>query len=92
MSEVFIGVDVSKDRLDVHVLPEGAAFAVARTPAGLSELIEQIKPRAPYLIALEATGGLESVVVAALAGAGPARRCAQSASDPRFRARHRQTC
>ena len=70
MSEVFIGVDVSKDRLDVHVLPEGAAFAVARTPAGLSELIEQIKPRAPYLIALEATGGLESVVVAALAGAG----------------------
>ena len=70
MGEVFIGVDVSKDRLDVHVLPEGAAFAVARTPAGLSELIEQIKPRAPYLIALEATGGLESVVVAALAGAG----------------------
>lgn len=70
MSEVFIGVDVSKDRLDVHVLPEGAAFSVARTPAGLSELVEQIKPRAPYLVALEASGGLESVVVAALAGAG----------------------
>lgn len=70
MSEVFVGVDVSKDRLDVHVLPEGVAFAVARTPAGLNELIEQIRPHAPYLIALEATGGLESVVVAALAGAG----------------------
>ena len=70
MSEVFIGVDVSKERLDVHVLPEGAAFAVARTPAGLAELVEQIKPRNPYLVALEATGGLESIVVAALAGAG----------------------
>lgn len=70
MSEVFVGVDVSKDRLDVHVLPKGVAFAVARTPAGLNELIEHIRPHAPYLIALEATGGLESVVVAALAGAG----------------------
>lgn len=70
MSEVFIGVDVSKDRLDVHVLPEGASFAVARTPAGLADLIEQIKPRAPYLVALEATGGLEGIVTAALAGAG----------------------
>mgnify|MGYP001604625937 CR=1 FL=1 len=70
MSEVFIGVDVSKDQLDVHVLPAGVAFAVARTPAGLSALIEQIRPHAPYLVAFEATGGLESVVVAALAGAG----------------------
>jgi transposase len=70
MSEVFIGVDVSKDRLDVHILPDGVAFSVARTPAGLHELIDQIKPRAPYLIVLEATGGLESIVTAALAGAG----------------------
>jgi transposase len=70
MSEVFIGVDVSKDQLDVHVLPAGVAFAVARTPAGLSALIEQIRTHAPYLVALEATGGLESVVVASLAGAG----------------------
>lgn len=70
MSEVFVGVDVSKDQLDIHVLPEGAAFSVARTPAGLSELIDQIGPRRPYLIALEASGGLETIVVAALAGAG----------------------
>ncbi len=70
MSEVFIGVDVSKDRLDVHCLPDGAAFAVPRTPAGLADLVERIAPRAPYLVALEASGGLETVVVAALAGAG----------------------
>ena len=70
MSEVFVGVDVSKDRLDVHVLPEGVAFAVARTPAGLSELVEHIRPLAPYLIALEATGGLERLGTSALATAG----------------------
>lgn len=70
MSEVFIGVDVSKDRLDIHIVPDGAAFSVARTPAGLNDLIDQIKPRTPYLIVLEATGGLEGVVIAALAGAG----------------------
>ena len=70
MSEIFIGVDVSKDRLDVHILPDGVALGVARTPAGLNDLIEAITPRQPCLVALEATGGLETVVVAALAGAG----------------------
>jgi transposase len=70
MSEVFVGVDVSKDQLDVHVLPEGRGFAVARTPAGIEALIGALAPSQPYLVALEATGGLEGVVVAALAGAG----------------------
>lgn len=70
MSEVFVGVDVSKDQLDVHVLPEGRGFAVARTPAGIEALIGELGPLRPYLVALEATGGLEGVVVAALAGAG----------------------
>jgi transposase len=70
MSEVFVGVDVSKDQLDVHVLPEGRGFAVARTPAGIEALIGELAPLGPYLVALEATGGLEGVVVAALAGAG----------------------
>lgn len=70
MSETFVGVDVSKQRLDVHVLPQGEAFAVARTPAGIGELVDRIAPLAPYLVTLEATGGLESIVLAALAGAG----------------------
>lgn len=70
MSEVFIGVDVSKDRLDVHILPDAAAFSTARSPAGIADLIDRIGALKPRLIALEATGGLERVVVAALAGAG----------------------
>lgn len=70
MSEVFVGVDIAKDRLDVHMAPQGLVFAVARTPAGIGELIDKIAPHDPSLIVLEATGGLETIVVAALAGAG----------------------
>ena len=69
MSERFVGIDVSKETLDVHVLPEGRAFAVARTPAGIEELLGELLALRPELVVLEATGGLERVVTAALAGA-----------------------
>src|SRR5215210_4855608 len=65
-----VGIDVSKDRLDVHVLPEGIAFAVARDGKGLAELIERLAPLSPDLVVIEATGGFETVVAAAIAGAG----------------------
>ena len=64
-----VGIDVSKDRLDVHVLPEGEAFAVARDGKGLAELVERMRALGPERIAVEATGGFETVVAAALAGA-----------------------
>lgn len=67
---VFVGVDVAKDRLDVHVLPADEAFAVPRDDDGLDKLIERLVPLAPALVVLEATGGFETVVTAALAGAG----------------------
>jgi transposase len=69
MEARYVGVDVSKDRLDVHVLPEGAAFAVARDGKGLAELVERLSALQPQRIAVEATGGLETIVAAALAGA-----------------------
>ena len=65
-----VGIDVSKDRLDVHVWPDGIAFAVARDGKGLAELIERLLPLTPDLVVVEATGGFETVVAAALAGAG----------------------
>lgn len=68
--DVVVGVDVSKDRLDVHVLPSGEAFAVGRDGEGLAALVERLKPLGPKVAAVEATGGLETVVAAALAGAG----------------------
>ena len=69
MEMAYVGVGVSKDRLDVHVLPEGAAFAVARDGKGLAELVERMGTLGPERIAVEATGGFETVVAAALAGA-----------------------
>jgi transposase len=65
-----IGIDVSKDILDVHVSPQGMGFRVRRDQAGLAELIARLKPLAPRLVAMEATGGFETVVAAALAAEG----------------------
>lgn len=70
MDAVFVGIDVSKDRLDVHVLPSCEAFAVARNGDGLAALNERLAGIDPAAVALEATGGFESVVAASLAGAG----------------------
>jgi transposase len=69
-AEVFVGIDVSKRQLDVHLLPSEQNFVFARDPAGLEQLVEMLRPRAPAVIVLEATGGLEMVVCARLAAAG----------------------
>lgn len=65
-----VGIDVSKDRLDVHLLPSGEAFAVARDGKGLESLVERLGALDVSLIVLEATGGFETTVAATLAGAG----------------------
>ena len=70
MEALYVGIDVSKDRLDAYVHPTGQAFAVARNGEGLAELVERLQALAPKLIAVEATGGFETIVAAALAGAG----------------------
>jgi transposase len=69
MDAIYVGIDVSKDRLDVHVRPSGEAFAVARNGKGLNELVERLRSVGPTLIAVEATGGFETIVAAAVAGA-----------------------
>src|SRR5262249_47644457 len=66
----YVGIDVSKDRLDVRVLPQDESFAVERTGRGLALLVERLKPLLPSLIVVEATGGFETTTAAALAGAG----------------------
>ena len=67
---VIVGIDVSKDRLDVAVRPGGEAFFVRRNGDGIAALIERLGPLGPAAIAVEATGGFETVVAAGLAGAG----------------------
>jgi transposase len=49
-----VGIDVSKDRLDVHALPSGKAFAVARDGKGLENLVERLSALDVSLIVLEA--------------------------------------
>ena len=71
MDALFVGIDVSKNRLDVHVVPTGQSFAVARDGEGLAELNRQVGGLPELaLVAVEATGGFETVVAASLAGAG----------------------
>lgn len=70
MEQVFVGIDVSKDRLDVHVRPSGEAFNVTRDGKGLEDLTGRLAGRPLALVAVEATGGFEVVVAAAVAGAG----------------------
>lgn len=70
MDAIYVGIDVSKDRLDVAVRPSGESFAVSRTGGGIDELIERLKSLSIKLVAIEATGGFETVVAAGLAGAG----------------------
>lgn len=69
MEELFVGIDVSKDRLDVHAYPTGETFAVARDGEGLEQLVEQLRRLAPRQVAVEATGGFETTTAAALAAA-----------------------
>jgi transposase len=69
MENIIIGIDVSKDRLDVAVRPSGEVFAIERNPVGLAQLALRLGALSPNLVALEATGGFEAVVAAALAAA-----------------------
>jgi transposase len=66
----FIGIDVSKVHLDVHVRPTGETFRVAYDDAGLAMLLERLSGREGAMVVLEATGGYEVRVAATLANAG----------------------
>jgi len=65
----FVGIDVAKAELEVVVRPSGARWTVTNNASGLAQLQERLQAAAPSLIVLEATGGYEVAVVAALATA-----------------------
>lgn len=69
-SPCFVGVDVAKDRLDVALRPSEDAWTVAHDPARLEALTRRLARLEPRLIVLEATGGYEAPVAAALSTAG----------------------
>jgi transposase len=63
---VFVGIDVSKARLDGAGRPDGATFQYPNEEAGIAALVARLEGLRPTLIVLEATGGLEAPLVAAL--------------------------
>jgi transposase len=66
----FGGIDVSKDRLDIMVLPDEQCSWVSNDAAGWAELIEQLRGSSITAIGVEASGGYERGVVRALLAAG----------------------
>lgn len=66
---VFVGIDVSQAQLEVALRP-GERFQIPHTEVGRTELVDRLRGVAPALIVLEATGGLELPLAAALATAG----------------------
>ena len=69
-TERFVGIDVSKAALDVHLRPDGTARRFDNTPDGISALVGWVAGLAPTLVVLEATGGYENAAVAALSLGG----------------------
>jgi transposase len=69
MSELYIGVDVSKDRLDV-AFSDGRYKAVNNDGGGRRELCKQLSAQPPQLIVLEASGGYERGIAGELSAAG----------------------
>ena len=63
----YIGIDVSKAQVDVAVRPTGQRWVVSYDETGVEELVGQIVDLSPALVLLEASGGLELPLVAALA-------------------------
>jgi len=67
--EQFVGIDVSKAVLDIAVLPSGDAWSTPNSTEGVGQLVKRLREISPKLIVLEASGGLERRVLAALVGA-----------------------
>ena len=66
----YIGIDVSKAILDVHIRPSGKTLTVSNDSGGIETLIGHLRPLAPERVVMEATGGFEIPASAGLASAG----------------------
>jgi transposase len=64
--KIWVGIDVCKASLDVHLLPQGITFQVPNSDTGIQILVERFQTPPPHLVTIESTGGLERSLVGAL--------------------------
>src|SRR3990172_5352555 len=62
----FVGIDVSKSQLDIATRPDGTRWSVANSETEIVKVVETLKALSPQVIVIEATGGMEVLLVAAL--------------------------
>ncbi|MFM7878468.1 IS110-like element ISMae40 family transposase [Microcystis aeruginosa] len=67
--KTWVGIDVSKEVLDIYVLPQGLTLQQPNSDVGVQSLIEQLHPLSPSLVVVESTGGLERALVSGLQAA-----------------------
>lgn len=67
---MFVGIDVSKARLDIATRPNGESWSVPNDDAGISALVEKLRKLQPTLVVVEATGGYELLLVTRCASSG----------------------
>lgn len=65
-TEIIVGIDISKNKLDIQIQEDGEYFTCGNDLAGIDKLVEKLCKIEPALIVLEATGGFEKGVVQAL--------------------------
>ena len=70
MDSIYVGIDVSKDSLDVAVAPSGEKRQYSNNEAGMSKLLGKLLKLGPALIVMEPTGGFEALLAGALAAEG----------------------
>ncbi len=68
--EIYVGIDVSKDHVDVHVIPLEQTRKFNRDSRGIDSLVKFLKKNPPMLVVLESTGGYEPIVAGALLASG----------------------
>ena len=65
--ETYVGIDVAKAGMDVAARPSDERWAISNDEAGIRQLVSRLKTLEPAIVVLEASGGLELPLVAALA-------------------------
>jgi transposase len=64
--EVYVGIDIAQERLDVHALPRGETSTYGNSPDGVERLLGYLKKTAPVVVVMEASGGFEITLAAEL--------------------------